>query len=52
MEQLEECRCKLEKESAAHSETRESLKAAIDRLDAKLMEGKVKSFLAVLIIIL
>jgi hypothetical protein len=43
MEQLEECRRKLEQESVAHAETKESLKAAVDRLDAKLMEAKVKS---------
>ena len=43
MEQLEESRRKLEQESVAHAETKESLKAAVDRLDAKLMEAKVKS---------
>ena len=45
MEQLEEYRGKLKKESGAHAETKENLKSATDRLDAKLMEAKVKSLL-------
>jgi len=45
MEQLEEYRGKLEKESGAHVETKENLKSATDRLDAKLMEAKVKLLL-------